>query len=135
MNVRERKPRQKKFYFKPPCLKDFPKLTHLILMSRSSPQEVILGVLETCSKFTGEHQNTNTKVWFEMILWHGCSTVNLVYIFRTLSQKTLWRAASDSSLYIEKLQLIRSAYQLAGFKIMLKCTAIQLWCCCYYLVI
>ena len=50
---------------------------------RSSHPEVFLGkcVMRICSKFTGEHP------WFlcnviEITLWHGCSPVNLLHIFR-----------------------------------------------------
>ena len=50
---------------------------------RSSHPEVFLGkcVMKICSKFTGEHP------WFlcnviEITLWHGCSPVNLLHIFR-----------------------------------------------------
>ena len=47
------------------------------------------GVLKTCSKFTGEHTCQNAisiKLLFnfiEIALWHGCSGVNLLHIFRT----------------------------------------------------
>ena len=79
---------------------------------RSSRPEVFLGkrVLKTCSKFTGEHPcwiaisgkvvlNTCSKFtgeypsgsafsklqsnFIEIALWHGSSSVNLLYVFRT----------------------------------------------------
>ena len=58
---------------------------------RSSPSEVFLGnsVLKICSKFTEEHQYQcliSIKLLFnfiEIILRHGCSSVNLLHIFRT----------------------------------------------------
>ena len=61
------------------------------LFSRSSHPEVFLvkGVLKICSKFTGEHQYWSVisiKLhcsFIEIILRHGCSPVNLLYIFRT----------------------------------------------------
>ena len=57
----------------------------------SSPPEVFLekGVLKICSKFTGEHQcqsMISIKLlcsFIEITLWHGCSPVNLLHIFRT----------------------------------------------------
>ena len=63
---------------------------------RSSHLEVFQGkvALKICSKFTGEHpcrsaisitlQSNFTKITF----WHGCSPVNLLHIFRTLSSKS-----------------------------------------------
>ena len=58
---------------------------------RSSPPEVYLGkgVLKMCSKFTGEHPAQSvilTKLlcnFIEIALWHRCSPVNLLRIFRT----------------------------------------------------
>ena len=58
---------------------------------RSSHSEVFLGkgVLKICSKFTGEHPcrsviSINLLCNFnEITLRHGCSTVNLLHIFRT----------------------------------------------------
>ena len=57
----------------------------------SSPSEVFLrkDVLKICSKFTGEHQcrsgvSINLLCNFTVIaLLHGCSSVNLLHIFRT----------------------------------------------------
>ena len=48
---------------------------------RSSHPEVFLvkGVLEICSRFTGEHPCRNV----EITLRHGYSPVNLLHIFRT----------------------------------------------------
>ena len=59
-------------------------------VDRSSPSEVFLreGVLKICSKFTGEHpcrsaisikQQSN---FILIVLWHVCSLVNLLHIFR-----------------------------------------------------
>ena len=58
---------------------------------RSSPSEIFLGkrVLKICSKFTGEHpcrSRISIKLhcnFTEIALQHGCSSVNLLYIFRT----------------------------------------------------
>ena len=58
---------------------------------RSSHPEVFLGkgVLRICSKYTGEHP---CRSWIsikllcnfiEISLWHWCSRVNLLHIFRT----------------------------------------------------
>ena len=59
--------------------------------SRSSRPEVFLrkGVLKICSKFTGEHpcrSVISTKLlssFIKITLQHGCSPVNLLYIFRS----------------------------------------------------
>ena len=68
-------------------------LTHSALqhLFRSSPSEVFLGkgVLKICSKLTGEHpcrSTTSIKLlcnFIEVALRHGCSSVNLLHIFRT----------------------------------------------------
>ena len=57
----------------------------------SSPPEVFLGkvVLKICSKFTGEQpcRSVNSiklqNNFIEITLWHGCSPMNLLHIFRT----------------------------------------------------
>ena len=62
---------------------------------RSSPSEVFLGksVLKICSKFTREHpcrRAISVKLlcnFIEITLWHRCSPVNLLHIFRTLFPK------------------------------------------------
>ena len=55
---------------------------------RSIPSDVFLGksILKICSKFTGEHPCLSVisiKLLTEITLWHGCSPVNLLHIFRT----------------------------------------------------
>ena len=56
---------------------------------RSSHSEALLrkGVLKIFSKFTGEHPCQSSikfaSNFIEIALWHGCSPVNLVHIFRT----------------------------------------------------
>ena len=58
---------------------------------RSSRPEVFLekGVLKICSKFTGEYPYQNTisiklqSNFIEITLLHGCSSVNMLHIFRT----------------------------------------------------
>ena len=47
------------------------------------------GVMKICGKFTGEHPCRGTisikllSNFTEIALWHGCSPVNLLHIFRT----------------------------------------------------
>ena len=61
-----------------------------IIIFRSSHPEVFLGksVLKICSKFTGEHPYRSAisiklqSNFIEIALWHGCSSVNLLHIFR-----------------------------------------------------
>ena len=63
---------------------------------KSSHLEVFFGkgVLKICSKFTGEHPCRSVisiKLlcnFIEITLWHGCSPVNLLHIFRTLYLKS-----------------------------------------------
>ena len=61
---------------------------------RSSRPEVFLeiNVLKICSKFTGEDQcrsvisvkfSSCLNNFIKITLWHGCSPVNLLHIFRT----------------------------------------------------
>ena len=62
---------------------------------RSNPPEVFLGkgVVKICRKFTGEHPCRSVisiKLLYNIIditLWHGCSPVNLLHIFRTCFPK------------------------------------------------
>ena len=57
--------------------------------------EVFLGkdVLKICSKFTGEHPCRSAlsiklqSNFIEIALWHGCSPVNLLHIFKILFAK------------------------------------------------
>ena len=64
---------------------------------RSSHPEVFLrkGVLKRCSKFTGEkpcRSVISIKMlcnFIEMTLWHGCSPVNFLRIFRTPFTKNI----------------------------------------------
>ena len=77
-----------------------------IVKTESSRQEVFLGkgVLKTCSKFTGENPWGNP--WSVIsILWHGCSHVNLLHIFRTpFSNKTcVWLLLKNKAIKIDCL--------------------------------
>ena len=49
-----------------------------------------------CSKFTGDHPCRTPMLcnFIEIVLLHGCSPVNLLYIFRMPLPKHLWVAAS-----------------------------------------
>ena len=66
-------------------------LKRKIIMARSSRPEVFLGkvVLKICSKFTEEYPCRSVisiklkSNFIEITLWHGCSPVNLLHIFRT----------------------------------------------------
>ena len=63
----------------------------IFVILRSSPPELILGkgFLKICSKFIGERLcQTVVSIkllcnFIEMTLWHECSPVNLLHIFRT----------------------------------------------------
>ena len=63
----------------------------LLLLFRSSLPEVFLGngILKICSKCTGEHlcrsmiSIKSLCNFFEITLWHRCSPVYLLHIFRT----------------------------------------------------
>ena len=67
--------------------------------SRSSRPQVFLEInfLKICSKFTGEDQcrsvisvkfSSCLSNFIKITLWHGCSLVNLLHIFRTLFPKS-----------------------------------------------
>ena len=61
------------------------------IMDRSSRPNVFLGKrgLKICSKFIGEHPCRSAisiklqSNFIEIALWHGCSPINLLHIFRT----------------------------------------------------
>ena len=69
----------------------FGQILPTISLFRSSHPEVFLikGVLKIYSKFTGEHPWRSVisiklqSNFIEITLWHECSPVNLLYIFRT----------------------------------------------------
>ena len=83
-------------------------------MFRSSHPEVFLvkGILKICSKFTGEHlcrSAISIKLlcnFIEIALRHGCSTVNLLHIFRTRSLKNTsgWLLLNVTEVYLEPYQ-------------------------------
>ena len=83
-------------------------------MFRSSHPEVLLvkGILKICSKFTGEHlcrRAISIKLlcnFIEIALRHGCSTVNLLHIFRTRSLKNTsgWLLLNVTEVYLEPYQ-------------------------------
>ena len=70
-------------------------------MYRSSYPEVLVRkvILKICSKFTGEHpcrSAISIKLlcnFIEITLWHGCSPVNLLHIFRTPFYKNTLRSS------------------------------------------
>ena len=72
-------------------------ITINITVFRNSKPEVFLrkGVLKIYSKFRGEHpcrSAISTKLqsnFTEIALWHGCSPVNLLHIFRTPFPKNI----------------------------------------------
>ena len=66
-------------------------------MDISSPPVVLSGkgILKKCSKFTGEHPcRSVTSIKLGVTLWYGCSSENLLHIFRTPCPMN-WRAASE----------------------------------------
>ena len=72
------------------------------------------GALKICSKFTGEHpcrSAISAKLqgnFIEIALWHGCSPVNLLNIFKT----PFYKNTSDWLLLKEIIsQAIRSIFQ------------------------
>ena len=82
----------------------------------SSRPEVFLakGILEICSKFTGEYQCRSTisiklqRNFIEITLRYGCSPVNLLHIFRTPFLKS-----TSGRLLLKSLSdYVRSQYQI-----------------------
>ena len=71
--------------------------TVLCCICRSSRPKVFLGkgILEICSKCTGEHPCLSVILiklqsnFIEITIRHGCSPVNLLHIFRSLFLRTL----------------------------------------------
>ena len=69
----------------------------LLTKCRSNHPEVFLGkgVFKICSKFTGEHPRRSAisiklqSNSIEITLWHGCSPINLLHIFRTSCPKNI----------------------------------------------
>ena len=66
------------------------KITQRVVDLKQPPRGVLgKGFLKICSKFTGEHPcQTAVSIKLhsniiETALWHGCSSVNLLHIFRT----------------------------------------------------
>ena len=89
------------------------------LMLRSSHPEVFLGkeVLKLCSKFTVEHpcqseiSITLLCNFIEIALRHGCFSVNLLYIFRTLFPKNtsgqlldVFRGSATELMYLNSFE-------------------------------
>ena len=79
------------------CSWKFNKLSNLIprrvstINKQKQPSRSVLRkrFLKICSKFTGEHPCQSAisinmlSNFIEVVLWHGCSPVNLLHIFRT----------------------------------------------------
>ena len=90
------------------------KIVKTLKISRSSRPDVFLRkvVLKIWSKFTGEHSCWNVisiklqNNFIEITLRHGCSPVNLLYIFITpFPQNTSWRLlleGAEASIIIIK---------------------------------
>ena len=88
---------------------------------RSSPPEVLLekAVLEICSKFTGEHPCQSAisiklqNNFIEIALWHGCSLVNLLHIFRTSFLKNTSGWLLLDNLYVSLIKI--SQYRILRY--------------------
>ena len=89
---------------------------------RSSHSEEFLrtGVLKIYSKFTGKHPCRSVisiKLlcnFSDIALWHGCSTVDLLYIFRTSFLKsTSGRLLLGFRFYL-KSQMLQNSVQQCG---------------------
>ena len=94
------------------------------MKSRSSNTEVFLGngALKTCSKFKGEHlwrSNISIKLrdnFIEITLWHGCSPVNMLHIFRTPFPKntSIELLLNESSRYKRNFSLSAFSLSISG---------------------
>ena len=77
-------------------------------------------VLKICSKFTGEHPRWNVISinflynFIEITLWHGCSLVNLLHIFRTSFSKN----SSEELLQDVRYDVFSSVVFLPYFSIL-----------------
>ena len=89
---------------------------------RNSRPEVVLwkGVLKICIKFTGEHpwRSAISVKWLcnfiEITLWHGCSPVNLLYIFRTPFHRNISGSLLLNSQSFKQLKIWPSQLYLLG---------------------
>ena len=87
---------------------------------RSSRREVFLrtGVLKICSKFTGEHpcrSAISIKLlcsFIEITLRHGCSSVNLLQIFKILCPKN-----TSGGLLLMALFRLKSSFRSRDIQI------------------
>ena len=78
-------------------LRSLSRVLLMAVMGRNSRPEVFLGkgVLEICSKFTGEYPCRSVITiklqsnFIEITLRHGCSPENLLFIFRTPYPKNI----------------------------------------------
>ena len=95
------------------------KCNRLVNKSKSSPSAVFLlgqGVLEKWSKFTGEHPCRSViyiklqSNFIEIKLRHGCSSVNLLHIFRTpfLGTNSDWMSKNCS---VKKFMYDRNGFK------------------------
>ena len=99
---------------------EYPPPTCFVIFIGRSPSEVFLrkGILKMCSEFTGEHpcrRVTSIKLhcnFIEIALRHGCSPVNLLYIFRTLFPKntSAWLLLFYFSRLLVLVKFLESIY-------------------------
>ena len=93
------------------------------LSDRSSHSQVFLGkvVPKISSKFTGEHPCRNVMSisnFIEIRLWHGCSPVNLLHIFRTSFPKnTFGRLLASDQILCHYLMIFMPFIGLQTFKV------------------
>ena len=89
----------------------------IFLSNWNSHPEVFLGkgVLRICSKFTGEHPCSSAisiKLlckFIQIALWHGCSPVNLLHIFRTSFPRTPlggWLRSSTPCVILQSITVV-----------------------------
>ena len=107
----------------------------------SSHSEVFLrkGVLKICSKFTGEHPCQSVisiKLlcnFIEITLRHGCSSVNLLHIFRTLFPKNASEWLLLKSELKNLLRLSNKFFKMVCFQITKRYTREELLSALYIL--
>ena len=110
-------------------MKRYLKVISVSCVYKSSPLGVFLerGIVKISSKFTGEHPCQNVisiKLLYnfiEITLWHGCSSVNLLHIFRKLFYKNtsgeLLLCISVSHIFFFNLQKTYSSLNKFRFSL------------------
>ena len=79
------------------------------------------GALKICGKFTGENSCRSVisiklrGIFIEITLWHGCSPVNLLHIFRTSFSENTSEGLLLSAVELQRKQTKNKHFELVKF--------------------